>query len=130
MMIERPITLDARGLLAGRRVLVVEDEYFLAEDLAKALKQLGAQVVGPVGDPEEGLDLLAREDIDAAIVDINLRGEMVFQIADQLRSRGIPFAFSTGYEKRVIPLEFQNIEHWEKPVNAGALARSMTRLLR
>jgi CheY-like chemotaxis protein len=107
----------------------VEDEYFLAEEMAKALKQLGAEVIGPVADPQEGLDLLARTGaIDAAVVDINLRGEMSFQIAGRLRSRGIPFAFSTGYEKQVVPREFQDVEHWEKPVDADAIARSLTRL--
>jgi CheY-like chemotaxis protein len=131
MMVGQPVSFDARDerLLAGRRVLVVEDEYFLAEEMAKALKQLGAEVIGPVADPQEGLDLLARTSaIDAAVVDINLRGEMSFQIAGRLRSRRIPFAFSTGYEKRVVPREFQDVEHWEKPVDADAIARSLTRL--
>jgi CheY-like chemotaxis protein len=132
-MIGQPVSFGAQDerLLAGRRVLVVEDEYFLAEDLAKALKRLGAEVIGPVADPQEGLDLLGRGTIiDAAVVDINLRGEMTFQIASRLRSRGIPFAFSTGYEKRVVPREFQDVEHWEKPVDAQAIARSLTRLCR
>jgi len=133
MMIGGSMSLDAQSerVLSGRRVLVVEDEYFLAQDLVQVLRELGAEVVGPVADPQDGLDLLAREKvIDAAVVDINLRGEMTFQIADRLRSRGIPFAFSTGYEKRVVPQEFQDIEHWEKPVDAAALARSLVRLLR
>src|SRR5262249_23741420 len=65
------------GPLSGRRVLVIEDEYFLADDIARALKDLGARVVGPVGELEEAASLVDADiAIDAAVVDINLRSDM------------------------------------------------------
>lgn len=85
--------------LRGRHVLIVEDEYLLADDLSDALSDVGAKVVGPAGSIEQATALiLSREPIDVAILDVNLRGEMVFPVADALRQRGIPFAFATGYD--------------------------------
>jgi CheY-like chemotaxis protein len=64
------------SVLAGRRILVVEDEYFLADDIHHALAQLGAEVVGPVPTLRGALEVLADESrIDAAVLDINLRNE-------------------------------------------------------
>jgi CheY-like chemotaxis protein len=79
--------------LSGCRVLIVEDEYFLAADLQAALKSLGANVIALVGDLDEALVLLA----NGAVVDINLRGLLAFSIAERLQQRGIPFVFVTGY---------------------------------
>src|SRR3712207_9567412 len=84
------------GALALRRVLIVEDEYFLADDMAKALEQLGAHVVGPVPTTDKALALLADEPVDAAILDINPKGQMVFPVADALREEGVPLVFATG----------------------------------
>src|SRR5215470_8727975 len=83
MLNEQPLT--------GCRVLIVEDEYLLADDLRVALKSLGANVIALVGDLDEALDLLAHGGFDVAVIDINLRGDLAFTIADQLQRRGIPF---------------------------------------
>ena len=84
--------------LHDRRVLVVEDEYFVADDIARALSKAGAEVVGPVPTREEALGLLSSgARIDAAVLDINLRGDMAYPVADALRERGVPFVFATGY---------------------------------
>ncbi|MGP9821897.1 response regulator [Salinarimonas sp. NSM] len=110
--------------LAGRpRVLVVEDEYFIADDLAQALAAEGAEVVGPVGDAREALELIARERIDRAVLDINLRGELVFDVASALKARGVPFVFATGYGGNVVPNGLDDVPRWEKPFDATSLAR-------
>jgi CheY-like chemotaxis protein len=117
--------------LAGRRILVIEDEYFLADDIARAMQTAGAEVVGPAGDADEGLALLSEGGrIDAAILDINLHGEMIYPFASLLRSRHIPFAFATGYDKGAIPAEFQDVPHWEKPFDPASLARILGGLVR
>jgi CheY-like chemotaxis protein len=77
---------------------VAEDEYFIADDMGKALEQLGAGVVGPARNQGKALALLSSgEGIDAAVHDINLRGLTVFPIAGALIEQGVPFVFVAGY---------------------------------
>jgi CheY-like chemotaxis protein len=112
------------------RVLVVEDEYFLAEDMARAVTELGAEIVGPVPDRAGALALLSSgEPIDAAVLDINLRGEPVFPVADALRERGVPFVLATGYESSSVPQVYAAVPRWEKPFDARDLARALSRLV-
>jgi CheY-like chemotaxis protein len=118
------------GPLSGRRILVVEDEYFLADDIDRALKSLGARVVGPFGELPNASQIVDGDvAIDAAIVDINLQEEMVFPLARMLRARGIPFMFTTGYDRTSIGAEFQDIRLWEKPLDIAAMTRELTNLI-
>lgn len=119
----------AAPALEHRRVLVVEDEYFLADDIANALKQLGAEVVGPVATREDAIAELSGA-IDAAVLDVNLRGETVFTIADALRARGVPFVFGTGYEAAALPDAYRDIPRWQKPFEASELVRALPQLIR
>jgi len=84
--------------LRSKVILVVEDSYFLANEMEIFLEQLGAIVVGPAGSVRDGLALVERQGsrIDAAVLDVNLRNEKVFPVADALRARGIPIVFCTG----------------------------------
>ncbi|MFN3688652.1 response regulator [Salinarimonas sp.] len=107
------------------RFLVVEDEYFIADDLAQALVQAGVEVVGPVGDTEEALRVAERERLDGAVLDISLHGKMVFAASQLLRARGIPIVFATGFAQSMLPPEFADVPLWEKPFDADALARWM-----
>jgi CheY-like chemotaxis protein len=117
--------------LTGRRVLIVEDEYFLADDIARALAQLGAEVLGPVATREEALDLLSTgERIDLAVLDINLEGESVFPVADTLIEQGVPFLFATGYDQTAIPAQYQQVPRWEKPFAPEALAQALSIIMR
>jgi DNA-binding response OmpR family regulator len=85
--------------LAGKRILVVEDEFLIASMLADALKSEQAEVVGPVNNHEAGLALIARETVDAAVIDLNLRGVRNDALGLELRRRNIPFLIATGYGK-------------------------------
>jgi DNA-binding response OmpR family regulator len=119
------------GPLAGRRVLVIEDEYFLADDIVRALTALGARIVGPYGDLDEATGVLDRDvAIDAAIVDINLKDEMAFPLACTLRSRKVPLVFTSGYDRISIAPEFQDVRLWGKPLDIKALARELTGMIR
>src|SRR3982751_5102860 len=114
---------DAEAL-DGRCLLVVEDEYIVATDLARALEDRGAHVIGPAGSIEDALTVLgAHQQIDGAVLDINLRGERVYPVAEALRARGVPFVFVTGYDSWVIPDAYASVPRLEKPVSARALAR-------
>jgi CheY-like chemotaxis protein len=110
--------------LNGQCLLVVEDEYIVATDLARALEDRGAHVIGPAGSIEDALELLAADrKIDGAVLDINVRGERVYPVAEALRARGVPFVFATGYDSWVIPDAYGSVPRLEKPISARALAR-------
>ena len=112
--------------LEGKRILLVEDEYFIVEDLARSFTQAGAIVVGPVATLSEALRLVASSGtLDGAVLDINLQGEMVFPLADVLMTRGVSFVFSTGYNREAIPSRFENIPQCEKPVGPEQVAKAL-----
>ena len=111
---------------AGRHVLVVEDDFFIAEDLTLSLEAVGATVLGPVATVPEALDLIAgAERLDGAVLDINLQGEMAFPVADALKARAISFVFATGYDPSIVPARFAGVLTCEKPFNADRVARAM-----
>jgi CheY-like chemotaxis protein len=115
--------------LQGKRVLVVEDEYLIADDLVRALTALGARIVGPAGSLEQGLDLARSGDpLDLAVLDINLHGRPVFPLADLLAERAVPFLFATGYDAAAIPSGYADVPLWEKPFDVNALARALAGL--
>ncbi|RDI53594.1 response regulator [Microvirga subterranea] len=117
---------DLLSALRGRRILVVEDEYMMADDLQYDLEKAGAKVVGPVPSVADALRLLATEDaIDGAILDVNLRGEKAYPVADVLRDRGIPFVLATGYEQWALPGAYKDVPRCEKPVDLRHLARTL-----
>ena len=98
------------GLLRGRRILVVEDEYVLANELRDLLQEAGAEMLGPVASVEIGLRILANGQIpDAASLDVKLGDETVYPLADDLIARAVPFIFVTGYDQGAIPAAYAHI---------------------
>ena len=84
--------------LAGKRVLVLEDEPLIAMVLVDILQEAGCTVVGPAHDAEQAAKLIAEKPIDVAVLDVNLgSGRTSADIADALRSSGTPFIYATGY---------------------------------
>jgi DNA-binding response OmpR family regulator len=114
--------------LTGRRVLIVEDDYFLADELRAEFQQAGAEVVGPVGRVREALDLVERDEpIHAAVLDISVAGEMVFDVADALRARNVPFVFTTGYDAETIPAAYATVRRYEKPIDPATIGKALFR---
>lgn len=111
--------------LHGRSVLVVEDDYFIAVEMCSALRAAGAEIIGPARDMESGLAAMRDERIDCAVLDINLRGRLAFEIATQLRARGIPVVFATGYDASMIPSELADAVRLEKPMDLDALCQAV-----
>ncbi len=107
--------------LSGKRVLVVEDEYYLADDLVRALRARGADVVGPVPGLARAVYAARSEAIDFAVIDLNLKGDHGFPVADALADRQVPFVFATGYDETVIPDRHRDVKRWEKPFDMDAL---------
>lgn len=113
-------------LLRGRHLLVVEDDFLIADALVKELESCGATVIGPVPDVDDALDLIEGTDrIEGAILDLNLRGEMAYPVADALAEKGIPHVFTTGYGESSIPAAYRHTARLQKPVEVQAIARAL-----
>lgn len=114
--------------LRGCLILVAEDEYLLAQDLCSELTDKQAVVLGPAATVEQGLALLRETDrLNGAILDINLRGEPVFALADELIAREVPFIFTTGYDSSAIPHRFGHVTRCEKPVRLSQVVDALGR---
>ena len=112
--------------LAGSRVLLVEDEYFIADDLIRAFESNGAQIVGPVATVDDALELIEKTDrLDGAVLDVNLHGEMAYPVADVLLARGVRFVFATGYDRASVPERYAHICRCEKPIDAGKVVHAL-----
>ena len=111
--------------LTGKRILIVEDEYFIAADLKRALAEAGAIVVGPAGTLASA-QALVDDDIDLALLDVNLDGEHSYPLANRLRERAVPFAFLTGYDRWALPPAYRDVPRLDKPFDLAHLIRQLT----
>jgi PAS domain S-box-containing protein len=113
---EKPDSNDpVRPALAGRRLIVIEDEPLVALDIVAALKDAGAEVFGPVGNAADALLMIEETALDGALLDGNLRGKPVGDIAAALVRRKVPFLFVTGYGRDALPEGFGNVGILSKP---------------
>ena len=114
--------------LSGCRVLVVEDEFFLALELEDALTLAGADVVGPIPDLASALVHASAAEFDVAVLDLNLRGGLSFPLADVLAEKGIPFVFATAYAPAQFPEAHRARRIIEKPYDPDALIAALAAL--
>ena len=114
---------------AGKRILVAEDEFFVALVVEETLQSLGCTVLGPFADLAEATEAATREQVDAAVLDINLHGEMVYPLAEYLYQHRIPFVFTTGYAAKDLPEKFRAFECLRKPVSPRTLEQVVHRML-
>ena len=110
------------------RVLLVEDEMMVALLLETVLIDLGHQVVGPVARLERGLEVVEREAIDLAVLDVNIDGREVYPIAAALEARGIPFIFTTGYGIDGLHSAYRNRPVLQKPYRSDDLKAAIGRV--
>ncbi len=116
--------------LKDRTIFVAEDEYYAADDLRRELTRLGAKVIGPAPMLDRAVEMIEEaENIDGAILDINLGGELIYPAADLLADRRVPFLFATGYDKTVIPSRFDVVTRCEKPIGPDRLASAVAALI-
>jgi DNA-binding NtrC family response regulator len=112
--------------LDGLRVLVVEDEMLIAAEMEATLEDLGCQVVGPYGRIGEALDALHDTAVDAAVLDVNVRGEMIFPVAEKLKERGVPMVFCTGYaDLPTFPEPLREQARLSKPCAASSVEAAL-----
>jgi CheY-like chemotaxis protein len=119
--------MAGKAVMAGKRILVVEDEFLIALDIAGALEQGGLQVIGPLASVRDALSALEREHVDGALLDANLGGEQVGKVADALFARRVPFAFVSGYGREQLPPQHRNVPLIGKPFTSEALLGMVAR---
>lgn len=116
--------------IAGRRVLVVEDESLVAMLLETILEDMGCVPVGPAATVDEGLQLAGGDEpIDAALLDVNVAGKQVFPIAEALKARGVPFVFSTGYGEGGLPDAWRGQPTLQKPFTESAVRDALMKAM-
>ena len=113
------------ALLLGRHILLVEDEYFIADAMQRGLEDSGAHVVGPAASVDDALELLGSTLVNGAILDVSLADEKIYPVAEVLTARGIPFVFATGYGASDLPAAWRHVPRYEKPVDPAAMARAL-----
>jgi CheY-like chemotaxis protein len=111
--------------LAGKRILIVEDEMLVATNLEETLTDLGAVVVGPAMRVEEAMELATNEDFDVAILDVNLNGTRSYAVAELLQQRNLPFIFATGYGHVLGAESFRGVPTLAKPYRTQELCDAL-----
>ena len=115
--------------MPGRRLLVIEDDYFWADEVRRALEATGATVLGPVASVETAMALLRSEpELDAAILDLGLRGVQAYDVADWLLARRVPILIITGYEAEALPPAYAALPRLEKPASTAAVLTAVEAL--
>ena len=113
--------------MAASRILVVEDEFLIALDIAGVLERAGLTVIGPAANVADALDAIARETVEGALLDAHLGGEPASRIADALGARGIPFAFVSGSGRDHLPAPHRNVPLVKKPFTGNDLRAAVAR---
>lgn len=107
------------------RVLVAEDEFLLGIQLEDDLRTAGCSIVGPFSTLEKATLAARRERFDLAVLDINLNGDRVYPLADELWARGVPFIFLSGYLPADLPERFRKSPQIAKPHDPRALIKAI-----
>lgn len=110
--------------IPGRRILLVEDEPLVAMMMSQMIGDLGATVVGPFGTVAEAIAAGA-EGLDAAVLDINVGGELVYPLAERLARSGTPMVFLTGYDAKSVDARFIKADVLTKPIDEVDLANCL-----
>jgi DNA-binding response OmpR family regulator len=116
--------------LAGRRVLVIEDQYLIAIEIVEVLERAGAQVVGPTGTVSKATKLISDDGFDLAVVDVELRDGQAYTLVDALQDANVPLVFLSGYEREQLRREYRELPHIAKPFQHRQLVNVLSDLNR
>lgn len=120
----------ASNPLSGKSVLMVEDEYLIADALCSAFEMEDIRVVGPFSNIASAMEALDRgAQADAAILDVNLNGERVYPLADRLMADDVPIILTTGYDSDAIPRGYEYLRRLQKPVHLHELFGCLSGIL-
>lgn len=112
----------------GQRILLVEDSPVISMETEDKLRGAGYFVVGPAYDMAAAIDLAKNEQIDAALVDVNIRGEKSFDVLQILDERDVPFCLMSGYADWSMPKEYEPRPRLQKPFDEKALLETVALL--
>ena len=115
--------------LRGRRILVVEDSPVVADACGEMLRDMGCTIVGPATNMAAALQLAEEEVLDAALVDLNIRGGKAYPVLKILERREVPFLLASGYADWSMPEEWQDRPRLAKPYSPNLLRESLLKLL-
>ena len=106
----------------GRRVLVVEDDFFVALDTMDLLRASGCEIVGPAASLVAAFELVHSERLDAAVLDVGIRGELIWPVAEELLRRHVPIVFLSAYsDTSIFPEDFASVPRLPKPLQGDRL---------
>jgi CheY-like chemotaxis protein len=115
--------------LSNRNVLVVEDEMMIAMLIEDMLSEFGCKLVGPATSVPRALDLIGKEQVEIAVLDLNLDGQDTYAIAEALQRKNVPFVFATGYGSTGLRKEYGNRPVLQKPFQAKDLEIALAEAL-
>lgn len=117
--------------LVGRNILIVEDEYVIAEALRGDLAAAGANVVGAAGSVEDAFRIIdSGSQLDATILDANLGGDCSLRVVQRLRADGVPMLLTTGYDHLALPSGMRSLPRCDKPYQSSELLDRLITLIR
>jgi CheY-like chemotaxis protein len=103
------------GELNGRRILVIEDSPVVAPFTVDVLKELGCEVVGPAPNMASAREMVEAGDFEAALLDVHIRGDVVFPLCELLAARNVPFVLTSGYADWKMPDKWEGRPRLNKP---------------
>lgn len=114
--------------LSGYRIIILEDDYYQAEDSKQCLERAGAKVIAVTATVPDLTALLAKGRIDAALIDINLGRSLSFDFARELAAQAIPFVFLTGYDAGMLPVDLAGSPCLSKPADTARVVSTLAGL--
>lgn len=120
----------ANMALQGRRVLVIEDDYLVAQVVCDLLEEAGAKIIGPIGWVDEAIAFIKGNGtaFDIAVLDVNLHGQKSYQIADTLWAQHVGFVFMTGYGADALDAAYRHYPRCAKPLNQQTIVNALATL--
>jgi CheY-like chemotaxis protein len=115
--------------LKGKRILIVEDSPVVGPFTADLLQELGCRVAGPAPNMAAARELIEHEKVDAALMDVHIRGERVFPLCEALAVRNVPFILTSGYADWNMPDKWRGRPRLQKPYTLGQIEEALKHLL-
>ena len=124
-----PLNSPAAEVLRGLNVLVVEDNGLMCCVLEETLREAGCEVLGPFGRLPEAMEAVPALQIDVALLDINIRGELVSPLAEHLAQRHVPFVLTSAYRTRDLPDALRSAVQLTKPFTGSDVLTSLSQVV-